>query len=217
MHLILRPLIIIPLSLLLLCSSTQAPLSPNITIDNPHFPGSTAFLSQSQVNLKTTLPIIYRDLKIPKSQQLKKIILKVKDMKGVAHAEWQSSTIHLSGNWITDHPDDFGMVIHETFHLIQAYPKYQPVWLTEGIADYVRYFIFEPKIGKAYRPKASYKKGYLPAAAFLAWVTNKYNPELIIELNQAKHKGSYTPEIFKKLTKKTLDELWVEYSQEFKI
>ena len=44
--------------------------------------------------------------------------------------------MEFDAQWISDHPDDFGMVIHELIHVIQAYPAAgdKPGWLVEGIA-----------------------------------------------------------------------------------
>ncbi|WP_162550328.1 basic secretory protein-like protein [Hymenobacter nivis] len=42
--------------------------------------------------------------------------------------------------WLLKHPEDLGVVTHEVMHVVQAYPNGScPGWLTEGIADYVRY------------------------------------------------------------------------------
>jgi hypothetical protein len=51
-------------------------------------------------------------------------------------------------------PDEFAMLIHELTHVIQQYP-HSPIkrgWVTEGIADYVRFFHYQPgpAIGKSF-------------------------------------------------------------------
>ena len=95
------------------------------------------------------------------------VTLVFKKEKGIAHTSGAKITI--STEWIGKHPDDFGMVIHELCHVVQSYPK-GVGWITEGIADYIRYFKYEPrptppKVGA----KASYKDGYKTSATFLAW------------------------------------------------
>ena len=35
--------------------------------------------------------------------------------------------------------------IHELCHVVQSYPNGNPLWVTEGIADYVRWAIYEKK------------------------------------------------------------------------
>lgn len=108
--------------------------------------------------------------------------------------------------------------MHELTHVVQAYSKdtgYDTGWLTEGLADYVRWFNFEP-INKRPHPRQSRHPkatgSYQTTAAFLAYTQGKYDKNLARELNEAMYDGTYTPDIWKKLTGKTLDELndeWV--------
>ena len=42
-------------------------------------------------------------------------------------------------------PDDIGAMVHETVHCVQLYRgRGNPGWLVEGVADYVRFFKYEP-------------------------------------------------------------------------
>ena len=47
-------------------------------------------------------------------------------------------------SWYTDNPGDVGCAVHELFHVVQGGYRRAPGWLTEGIADYVRWYLFEP-------------------------------------------------------------------------
>ncbi len=125
-----------------------------------------------------------------------------------------------SGNRITgsvkffkDHPDDVGAMVHETVHVIQHYRgRGNPGWLVEGLDDYIRFFKYEPgKIGPINARRARYNASYRTTAAFLAYVTDKYNKELISKLNTAMREGKYKEEIFKELTGKTVQELDEEW------
>jgi hypothetical protein len=141
-----------------------------------------------------------------------KLVFK-KDMKGVAYTS--GNTITISANHIKRNPNDYGMVIHELTHVLQRYPKFgkETWWLVEGIADYVRYFKFEPG-GRPPRldpAKSSYRDGYKTSAWFLAWVERKYDKDLITQLNLALRKGEYNPELFQHYTGKDLDQLWTEF------
>lgn len=124
------------------------------------------------------------------------------------------STIYISTAWVTRHPEDVGMVIHELTHAIQAYPKYDHGWLVEGIADYIRFFHFEPdaRLGPINPDKAKYTDSYRTTAAFLNYC-QKQNPELVSKLNAALRKNEYKVEMFKELTGKTADELWAEFAE----
>jgi len=119
------------------------------------------------------------------------------------------ATIHVNTDWIMRHPDDRGMIVHELVHVIQAYPKYDPGWLVEAIADYIRWWRFEPKPVGVPRSlaRASYRDGYRTAGAFLAYVEHQH-PGTIKGLNDVLRKGTYVEDTFETLTGAKLDDLW---------
>ena len=129
-------------------------------------------------------------------------------MKGVAHA--LGGKITISAAFVRAHPDDFGMVVHELTHVVQAYPPGGPGWLVEGIADYIRIVHFEPQ---APRPKldpakARYKDAYKTAAMFLEWIEQHHTAGVVVKLNAALRTGKYDDGLWTKLTGKSVDELW---------
>ena len=135
-----------------------------------------------------------------------------KDMKGVAGTS--RASIAISADYVRSHTNDFGMVIHELTHVVQAYPPNRAGWLVEGIADYIRLFHFEPD---APRPrinpdKASYRDAYKTTAIFLDWAQKQHDKELVKKLNAALREGRYRDELFKDCTGKTVDELWKEFT-----
>lgn len=131
------------------------------------------------------------------------------EKKGIAYTTGTRITVVAS--WIRQHPDDFGMVIHELCHVVQSYPK-GVGWITEGIADYVRYFKFEPKPAPPrVSPKASYKDGYKTAATFLAWIEKAKDKDVIRKLNGLLRSGGYSDALFKEWTGSDLDGLWKEF------
>jgi hypothetical protein len=136
-----------------------------------------------------------------------KIVFK-KDMKGVAYAS--GTTIVIAANWVHKHPEDLGMVVHELTHTIQGYrSRRNPGWLVEGIADYIRFFHFEPQTKIHVNPRrASYRDGYRTTAKFLAYVEKAHDKEIIGKLNEALRTGKYRDDLFKTRTSKTLDQLW---------
>jgi len=73
---------------------------------------------------------------------------------------------------------------------------------------------YEPQ---APRPKidpdrASYKDAYKTTAIFLEWIEKTpRGAGLVVKLNAALRKGAYREDLFKDITGKTLDELWVEF------
>ncbi len=118
-----------------------------------------------------------------------------------------------SSRFFKAHPDDAGAMIHETTHIIQRYRgRNNPSWLVEGLADYIRFFQFEPgKIGPINARRARYDASYRTTAAFLAYVVDTYDKSLISELNTLMREGKYKEEVFKDLTGKTVKELDEEW------
>jgi len=128
-----------------------------------------------------------------------------KDYKGVAAAG--GGRITGSVSYFKKRPDDVGAMIHETVHCVQAYRARPPGWLVEGIADYVRFFKYEPgKIGKI-KADAHYNGSYRTTAAFLNFVAEKYDKDLVRKLNKVLREGEYREEVWRTLTKKTIQEL----------
>jgi hypothetical protein len=142
-----------------------------------------------------------------------KLVFK-KDMKGVAGTS--GATISIAADWVKRHSDDYGMVVHELTHVVQAYPKPEPGWLTEGIADYVRYFRFEPKVKLAGidPSRQSYRDGYGVSAMFLAWIEKTHDKAIVRKLNAAMRKSEYRYDLFKKHTDKSLDRLWADFLED---
>jgi hypothetical protein len=134
-----------------------------------------------------------------------------KDYNGVAQAA--GGRITGSVKYFKAHPDDVGAMVHETVHCVQVYrTRNNPGWLVEGIADYVRFFKYEPgKIGPINANRARYDGSYRVTAAFLAYLTEKYDKEIVRKLNKAMRDGEYNEDVFKELTKKTVKELDEEW------
>lgn len=133
------------------------------------------------------------------------------DYKGVAAAG--GGRITGSVAYFAKHQDDVGAMVHETVHCVQNYrTRNNPGWLVEGIADYIRFFKYEPgKLGKINAQRARYDGSYRVSAAFLAYVTQKYDKGLVLKLNKAMREGEYKESIWQALTKKTLQELGDEW------
>jgi hypothetical protein len=140
-----------------------------------------------------------------------KVVFK-KDDKGVASTS--GKTITIAAAWVKKHPDDYGMVVHELTHVVQSYRRAGRGngWLVEGIADYVRFFKYEPgKLGPIDAKRAHYNDSYRVSAAFLAYVTEKHDKEIVTKLNAALRDGKYKDELFKEYTGKTVKELEDEW------
>ena len=138
-----------------------------------------------------------------------------RQMEGVAHAA--RGQIVISAEWVTvKSPDDFGMVVHELIHVIQAYRSRVPGWVTEGIADYLRFFVYERNGDRTCRvnpDRAKYTDSYRITGAFFNWIVLTHDAGFIKRLNAACRNGNYSVELFKDYTGLTVDELWDGFIQ----
>jgi Peptidase of plants and bacteria len=120
--------------------------------------------------------------------------------------------------WLKSHPEDIDVVTHEVMHIVQDYRHENPGWLTEGIADYVRYTYGVNNMASQwklpdYRPAQHYTNAYRVTARFLVWVEQHKNKHVVDRLDAALRAGTYQPELWVTLTGKTVDELWDEYGK----
>jgi hypothetical protein len=165
------------------------------------------FLAKVEPTLKAWYPRIRQILGI-QYETATKVTLRFKDMPGVAHAS--GSTIEASAAYFKGHPDDVGALVHELVHVLQGYPQGSPGWLVEGIADYVRYYFYQPTRGMTFKPSValSYQRGYDPAAALLAKLQLGKVPNLIGQLNDLGHAGKLTEASFIQVMGTSPDAAW---------
>lgn len=136
-----------------------------------------------------------------------------------AVAEASGNRILFSANYLKAHPTDIDVVTHETMHIAQGYGySAGPVWLTEGIADYVRYKYGVDNVGSKwsmpdFNSKQSYQNSYRITARFFAWLEQNVKPGLIQELDQQLRAHQYSAQSWVSLTGKSLDVLWDEYAK----
>lgn len=136
------------------------------------------------------------------------------DMGGVP-ASAGGGTINLNAQWAGKNQHEaVGAVIHEVAHIVQSYPGGAPGWLTEGIADYVRWFLYEPQTKGAQLTrhnidKARYDSSYRISANFLDWVIRTYDKDgtFLIKLNTALRERNYADDFWQTMTCKSLTEL----------
>jgi hypothetical protein len=137
--------------------------------------------------------------------------------KGVAATS--NGVIIYSPVYMSKHPGDIDVVTHEGMHIVQNYGRsVGPGWLTEGIADYVRYKFGIDNPGAKWtlpelKPEHSYKNSYRITARFFVWMEKTVKPGMIKTIDQQLRDHTYTAESWNKLTGKNLDELWAAYVQ----
>lgn len=136
--------------------------------------------------------------------------------KGVAATS--GAIVRVNPEWMHKHPEDLDVITHEAMHIVQSYPdRAGPGWITEGIADYVRYkFGVNNEAGKwslpEYNVKQSYRDAYRVTARFFLWIEKNYKRDLVKKLDADMRQKEYTQEFWKRETGKTIDELWSLYA-----
>lgn len=162
------------------------------------FPNICQLLSTQKYHAPKTIKFVFRE-------------------KQDAPAYAAGNEISFSVEWVRKRPDDLGMVIHELTHIVQAYPdnKNDVGWLVEGIADYIRWWRYEPEAPRSRIDfaKAGFKDGYRTTAAWLAWAGKKYDLRLVPALDAALRRSEDPAPILNKFTGKSAADLWSEFRE----
>ncbi|WP_175545852.1 basic secretory protein-like protein [Sinomicrobium oceani] len=162
----------------------------------------------------TNYPLLMQDFN-PDAQ--KTVAFRIEpSYNGVAYVFGGFATYGTS--YITNNPQDTDVVTHEIMHLVQSYGGNSPSWISEGIADYVRYvYGLNNQAANwslpAYSPNHHYTDAYRVTARFFAWLENRYEG-IIRELDSQLRAAPYQDTFWQNYTGKTVDVLWQDYSQD---
>lgn len=120
--------------------------------------------------------------------------------------------------YLASHPADIDVFTHEVMHIVQDYGESKgPGWLTEGIADYARYkFGVENAAASWALPDLKsthhYQDGYRITARFLVWIETKVKSGVVKAVDNSLRDHTYEDSIWRKLTGKDLNGLWLTYT-----
>ena len=182
------------------------------TIDTADTPELKEWADKLRPEIEKWYPRIVEYLPSDGYSAPRKFTITFKNMEGVAYTS--GTSVICAAAWFKAHPDDQGAVIHELAHVVQQYRgRRNPGWLVEGVADYVRWFKYEPPT-KRPRPnpaRAKYTDSYRTTAAFLEYVAANHDHEIAVRLNEAMREGRYHPDLWTEYTGHTVDALWAEY------
>jgi hypothetical protein len=146
----------------------------------------------------------------------------MKPMDGVAYTAGRR--VMANSDWLEKEigREAVGSLVHEAVHVVQQFGRgggHNPGWLVEGSADYVRWFKYEPQSHGAdvvwmrhlrhITPR--YDASYRVTANFLDWVTQKYDTNIVTQMNAAMREGRYDDGLWKQYTGKTAPELGEEW------
>jgi len=152
-----------------------------------------------------------------------------KDAKGVAFAG--GGKITCAVDWFRKNLEGeaVGAVVHEMVHIVQNYGwgrrntpeverKRTPGWITEGIPDYIRWFLYEPEtkgaeITQRNLARAKYDGNYRISVNFINWVVEKHDRDIVRKINAAARAAKYSDELWKEYTGKTVEELGAEWKE----
>lgn len=179
---------------------------------------SPSFDSTTGQRLEDVFFTVYpKEAKLYNKNTLKKVFFIMDTAyKGVAAAS--SGIVRFNPKWFETHPKDIDVVTHEVMHIVQAYPNGAgPGWLTEGIADYVRYTLGVDNDGAGwslpeFKATQAYTNSYRITARFLVWVQKQHGKKIVQKLDAALRSKTYSADMWKDLSGKNLDELWSEYA-----
>lgn len=140
------------------------------------------------------------------------------EMEGVAYT--MGTRVVCAEPWFANNlnGEAAGAVVHELVHVVQQYarrPHRTPSWVVEGIADYVRWFQYEPpeKRPRVNFSRAKHTDSYRTTGAFFDYLARSYGEQFPRQLNDICRRGKYTDDVWKELTGKPVEELWREYAQ----
>lgn len=147
------------------------------------------------------------------------------NMQGVAATG--GTRIRCAASWFRQNlqGEAKGAIVHELVHVVQNYGLARrnnpnaartPGWVVEGIADYIRWFRYEPETRGAEITArgidlARYDGNYRVSANFLNWVATAYDKDIVAKLNTAAREGRYREDLWKEATGRTVQELGDEW------
>lgn len=162
----------------------------------------------------TTYP---KEAKLYNKNTAKKVIFIVDpEYKGVAAAG--GGIVRFNPEWFKSNPGDIDVVTHEVMHLVQSYPGGAgPGWITEGIADYVRFKFGVDNEGGNWRlpefqPEHHYTDAYRITARFFHWIEQSKKKGLVKKLDDAMRTKTYNDGFWLKETGMSIDDLWAAYA-----
>ena len=215
---------ILLLLLISLKAIAQSPAQPDSTVINQgkytltfinHDPTFDPVLKQRMI---TTFFTVYPELAKAYNRKTAREVKMVIDTAYKGVAETDNGKVTISSRWMHLHPEDIDVITHEVMHIVQDYGNSTgPGWLTEGIADYARYkFGVNNAAAKwalpAYKSTQNYDNAYRITARFLLWMEEKIKPGIVETMDKQLREHTFTDDTWKRLTGKTVDELWKDYA-----
>jgi hypothetical protein len=151
-------------------------------------------------------------------------------MEGVAATG--GTRVRCAGRWFRENlkGEAKGAVFHELVHVVQQYGRTPrqpgasaaPGWLVEGLADYLRWYRFEPDsrgaaISARAVERARFDGSYRVTANFLDWVMRQHGDGVVPKLNAVMREGKYREEVWRELTGQTVQDLGAAWKRSLEV
>ena len=203
-----------------------------IETDAAEFPEKAAWLKDLAAKLEGYAPKVVELLDGPEAEYDQTITLRLSRKPNVAHTLTGRNIVELNPDWVDKNPvETIGACVHELAHVVQdywcrGYANPTPRWLSEGIADWVRWCNFEGSVGidrinEEARKRPKLDASYQITASFLNWVSKHVDTEpgtvnraLMVKLNQACREGRFSEQMWTDLTGKSRLRLGSEWRNE---
>lgn len=203
---------------------TAADGAYRFTIDAKEAPDLAEWAAKELVPVvQKWYPVIVKQLPSDGFQPSRHVLLRFRNDMGGVPASAGGETVNLNAPWFRGELDREarGAVVHELVHVVQQYDRASrttrnsvrtPGWIVEGIADYIRWYGYEPQsngaeVSRQNAESAKYDSSYRVTANFLNWVTVNHDKEIVKKLNAAAREGRYDDVIWVNSTGKSVEEL----------
>ncbi len=114
-------------------------------------------------------------------------------------------------------------LVHESTHILQYYRNGvfdgpTPRWFVEGMASFSQYDMYNnapydnDPLSSYSQPVYYYTDGYLPAASFIRWIMQRYDPNYMRQANIASNKGTYDNRFVQFNDGRNIDQAWGSFS-----
>lgn len=185
--------------------------TPTVVVDASAAPPLAGWAQMLGVHARRWWPLITAALASPGYTPPSPVRLVLSTTRPSAWAgPTEPGTVYVNAAASAAHPRHLLYIAHEMTHAAQGYSGPQRVWLVEGVADYVRYYVLFPQDPERFFPPAGadYRHGFNQAAALLDRLERLRGPGSVRALNATMRQGRDGSAALAEALGVGLDEAW---------